>query len=186
MENSLDLVRLAQNGDTAAFAELVRTHNSMIHAQILRMMKDEQDTKDIVQLTWIKAWNKLDSFRFESAFSSWLYRVATFTALDAIRKKKSLRETSLDSFDQNFDSAPSVVASPNQIHNLESKELKEHFEKSIDKLPEMHREAIVLREIEGLSYAEIADRMKCKKGTVMSRIFNARKSLHHYMKEFLR
>ncbi len=186
MEEPLGLIRQSQEGDSAAFGELVKTYNSMIYGQIFRMVKDEQETEEIAQLTWIKVWNKIDSFRFESAFSSWLYRVATFTTLDAIRKRKARKEISLDSSEENSLPEPSVVASPDQIRNLERKEIREHFQKSLEMLPELHKETILLREIEGLSYAEIAKRMKCKTGTVMSRIFNARKSLQQYMKNFLK
>ncbi|MGY8693818.1 MAG: sigma-70 family RNA polymerase sigma factor, partial [Verrucomicrobiia bacterium] len=87
-------VEQAQNGDQKAFGELVKIHHSQIYGQILRMVRNSEDAKEITQLTWIKVWKKIDSFRFESAFSSWLYRVATFTALDAIRKRDSRRELS--------------------------------------------------------------------------------------------
>ena len=115
-------VELAQSGDQEAFGELVKLHHSQIYSQILRMVRNSEDAQEIAQLTWIKVWNKIDSFRFESAFSSWLYRVATFTALDAIRKRNSRRELSYENPEESGDaiqhSPISVVAPPEQIRNL--------------------------------------------------------------------
>ncbi len=187
MDDALDLVKRSQAGDQAAFKELVNLHNGQVFGQILRMVRDNEEAKEIAQQTWIKVWNKLGSFRFESAFSSWLYRVATFTALDAIRKRKSRKEVSLlsDDGDEIVVNEPSAVAPPDQIANMERQEIRERFMKALDSLPNHHKEALILRENEGLSYKEIARKMKCKTGTVMSRIFNARKAIQNQMKEFI-
>ena len=182
-------VELAQSGDQEAFGELVKLHHSQIYGQILRMVRNSEDAQEIAQLTWIKVWNKIDSFRFESAFSSWLYRVATFTALDAIRKRNSRRELSYENPEESGDaiqhSPISVVAPPEQIRNLENQEIRDRFKEALNKLPEHHRTALMLRETEGLSYKEIAQKTDCKTGTVMSRIFNARKAIQTDMKDFL-
>lgn len=184
---SNDLVARAQNGDQSAFEKLVEIHHGQVYGQILRMVRNPEDAKEITQLAWIKVWNKIDTFRFESAFSSWLYRLATFTALDAIRKRDSRRETNYDDLDETNSvvQSTSVIAPPEQVRNLERQEIKEHFLKALDKLPEHHKTALMLRENDGLSYKEIAKRTHCKTGTVMSRIFNARKAIQHYMKDFL-
>ncbi len=182
-----DLVAQAQNGDEAAFGELVEKHHSQVFGQILRMVRNTEDAKEIEQLTWIKVWKKIGTFRFESAFSSWIYRVATFTALDEIRKRDSRRESSFDDLEGAIieEDSTSVIAPPEQVRNLEHHELKELFIQALDKLPEHQKRALMLRENEGLSYKEIAQLTKCKTGTVMSRIFNARKTIQQYMKEFL-
>ncbi len=182
-----EIVIRAQGGDQTAFGELVSIHHSQVYGQILRMVRNSEDAKEIAQLAWIKVWNKIGTFRFESAFSSWLYRVATFTALDAIRKRDSRRELS---YENPEDSAPaaddaSVVAPPEQIRNLERQEIRERFAEALNKLPEHHKTALMLRENEGLTYKEIAEKTGCKTGTVMSRIFNARKAIQTHMKEFL-
>ena len=184
---SREFVMLAQNGDQAAFGKLVEMHHNQMYGQILRMVRNPEEAKEIAQIAWIKVWNKIGSFRHESAFSSWLYRVATFTALDAIRKRDSRREYSMD--DNDHDSLASqeasVVAPPEQIRSLERKEIKQRFLEALERLPEHHKTALLLRENEGLSYKEIAEKVNCKPGTVMSRIFNARKAIQSYMKEFL-
>lgn len=183
------LLERTQDGDQNAFGELVEIHHSQVYGQILRMVRNSEDAKDIAQLTWIKVWNKIGSFRFESAFSSWLYRVATFTALDAIRKRDSRRELSYENPEESNnpieDTSVSVVAPPEQIRNLERQEIRERFMEALNQLPEHHKTALMLRENEGLSYKEIAQKTACKTGTVMSRIFNARKALQSQMKEFL-
>lgn len=185
---SHELVAQAQNGDQQAFGKLVELHHSHVYGQILRMVRNPEDAKEIAQLAWIKAWRKIDTFRFESAFSSWLYRVATFTALDAIRKRDSRKEVSMDDDDHSYsdEQSSSVVAPPEQIRNLERKEIKARFLAALEELPEHHKTALMLRENEGLSYKEIARKTNCKPGTVMSRIFNARKAIQSHMKEFLK
>ncbi|MBN12619.1 MAG: hypothetical protein CMI17_06400 [Opitutaceae bacterium] len=182
-----DLVARAQNGDQAAFGELVELNHSRVFGQILRMVRNTEDAKDITQLAWIKAWKKIGTFRFESAFSSWIYRVATFTALDAIRKRDSRRETNIDYLEEAniAGGSTSVIAPPEQVRNLNRQEIREQFLKALNRLPEHHKTALILREIDGLTYKEIAAKTNCKTGTVMSRIFNARNAIQIYMKEFL-
>ncbi len=182
-----DLVARAQNGDQAAFGELVELNHNRVFGQILRMVRNTEDAKDITQLAWIKAWKKIGTFRFESAFSSWIYRVATFTALDAIRKRDSRRETNIDDLEEAniAGDSTSVIAPPEQVRNLDRQEIREQFLKALNRLPEHHKTALILREIDGLTYKEIAARTNCKTGTVMSRIFNARNAIQIYMKEFL-
>jgi RNA polymerase sigma-70 factor, ECF subfamily len=184
-----ELLERAQGGDQKAFGELVQLHHSQVYGQILRMVRNSEDAKEIAHLAWIKVWNKIDTFRFESAFSSWLYRVASFTALDAIRKRNSRRELSYENPEDSSytmeDASISVVAPPEQIRNLERQEILDRFAEALDKLPEHHKTALMLRENEGLSYKEIALKTDCKTGTVMSRIFNARKAIQSYMKEFI-
>ena len=164
-------------------------YHGQVYGQILRMVRNAEDAKEIAQTAWIKVWNKIGSFRFESAFSSWLYRVATFAALDAIRKRDSRRELSYENPEESQevldDPSVSVVAPPEQVRMLERQEIRERFMQALEQLPEHHKTALILRENEGLSYKEIAAKTNCKEGTVMSRIFNARKAIQTYMKEFL-
>ncbi len=184
---SHDFVAQAQMGDQTAFGKLVELHHNQVYGQILRMVRNSEDAKEIAQLAWIKAWNKIGTFRFESAFSSWLYRIATFTALDEIRKRDSRRELNYEDAEETVfaNDETSVVAPPEQVRNLERKEIRERFTEALEKLPEHHKTALMLRENDCLSYKEIAERTQCKTGTVMSRIFNARKAIQSYMKEFL-
>jgi len=185
MDEPIDLIRRSQDGDQTAFGELVRLHHGQVYGQILRMVRNADDAQEIAQITWIKVWNKIGSFRFQSAFSSWLYRVASFTAL--IRKSRRRRETSIEKEPGAEISAEeaSEVAPPEQIRNLEGKEIQQRFLEALEFLPEPQRQALLLRERDGLTYKEIAQQMNCKAGTVMSRIFNARQAIQNHMKEFL-
>lgn len=187
MDEDSKLVALAQGGDKSAFNQLVERHYDKVYRQALGMVKKEEDAKDVAQLAWIKAWKKLATFKGDSAFTSWLYRITTFTAIDAIRKRKNRRETHADT--EYLDYATSIdtsaVASTNQIRILESKELQKRFQQAIEKLPESQKQTITLREIDELSYDQIADKMNCKIGTVMSRLFNARKNIQKQLADFL-
>lgn len=182
-ETDAALVERAKCGDTAAFNQLVTEHYDKVYGQALRMTKSEADAQDVAQLAWLKAWRKLPSFRGDSAFTSWLYRITTFTALDAIRKRKSRRETFAEPelLEIAAEAETSPIALPQQIRSLERKELQQRVTEAMDKLPEKLKRALQLREIEGLSYEEIAQQMDCKTGTVMSRLFNARKSVQKHL-----
>ncbi len=182
-----ELVAKAQGGDRSAFDQLVALHYDKVYGQALRMMKSTEEAKDVAQLAWIKAWRKLSTFRKESAFTTWIYRITTFTALDAIRKRDSRRESFVEQeFLENaahLESSP--VASAQQIRSLERKELLERIQNAMDQLPEKLKTALQLREIEGLSYEEIAQRTECKIGTVMSRLFNARKTVQKHLADLM-
>lgn len=151
------------------------------------MTKSEEDAKDVAQIAWIKVWKKLSSFRGESAFTSWVYRITTFTALDLIRKRNSTRETASEPeyLENAANSNASHIASPDQIRSLERKELQSRIEEALSKLPEKLGTALRLREIEGLTYEEISAKLHCKTGTVMSRIFNARKSIQKHLADLI-
>ncbi len=181
------LVSLALEGDKSAFNQLVTLHYDKVYGQALRMTKSQEDAKDVAQLTWIKVWKKLSTFKGESAFTSWVYRITTFTALDLIRKRNNSRETASESefLENAANSYASPVASPEQVRNLESQELKSRIDDALSKLPEKLSTALRLREIEGLTYEEIAQKLQCKTGTVMSRLFNARKTIQKHLADLV-
>lgn len=143
------------------------------------MLRSHDDAADVAQTAWIKAWQKIDTFRHDSAFSSWIYRITTFAALDAIRKRDRRRESAVeqDFLENVSDESPSPVAPPAQVRKIERKELRQQITSAIDTLPEKLKTVLYLREFDGLSYEEIAQKLNCKTGTVMSRLFNARKSI---------
>lgn len=186
-DNTDTLVELAQKGDTSAFNQLVGIHYDKVFGQALRMTRSEEDAKDVAQLTWIKVWNKLSSFRGDSAFTSWVYRITTFTALDLIRKRNNSRETATENefLEIAANNEASPIASPDQVRNLERKELQSRIDHAMAKLPEKLRAVLQLREIEGYSYEEIAQQLHCKTGTVMSRLFNARKTIQTYLADLI-
>jgi RNA polymerase sigma-70 factor (ECF subfamily) len=187
MNQESECIAKAQKGDQSAFGELVKTHHAYVFRVLYAIVRNEDEAKELSQLTWIKAWKNISSFKQSSAFTSWIYQIATRTALDHIRKAKRRGEIRyLDDWSEETEKpANTSFISSEPRSKLERKEIREQFNKVIAKLSPKHRTALMLREIEELSYGEIAKIMKCQTGTVMSRIFNARKSIQRYMKEFL-
>jgi RNA polymerase sigma-70 factor, ECF subfamily len=177
------LVARAQRGEVAAFEMLVVKYQRRIERLVSRMVRDSDLVFDIAQETFIRAWRALPKFRGESAFYTWLYRIAVNTAKKALLEKKRdplVLESALVSPDQGeepsrLESELSDGETPDAV--LASKEIAATVNAAIDALSEDLRQAIVLREIEGLSYEEIADVMNCPIGTVRSRIFRAREAI---------
>ncbi len=180
------LVEAAKGGDAGAFGELVKGYHVRVHGLLMGIVHNEDDARDLAQVAWVKAWKKLDTFKGAADFYTWLYRLVTFAGLDFLRKRKRQRETSLDERDEwigdaETTTAPSVISRPDRA--VQASEIESMFKEALVGLSPDQRTALVLREVEGLSYDEIAKVMKCRRGTVMSRIFYARKSIQEKLKE---
>jgi RNA polymerase sigma-70 factor, ECF subfamily len=177
------LVDRARRGEVAAFEMLVVKYQRRIERLIGRMVRDVDLVPDIAQETFIRAWRALPKFRGESAFYTWLYRIAVNTAKKALMEKKRdplvLESTLVSTEDSEEPSRIERELSDGETPEavLASKEIAATVNAAIDALSEDLRQAIVLREIEGLSYEEIADVMNCPIGTVRSRIFRAREAI---------
>ncbi|MDH4287936.1 MAG: RNA polymerase sigma factor RpoE [Aquincola sp.] len=177
------LVDRAKRGDKRAFEMLVVKYQRRIQRLIARMVRDEGLVEDVAQETFIRAYRALPQFRGDSAFYTWLYRIAVNTAKKLLverRRDPLVSESTLVSQDDGdetsrVESELSDGATPEAV--LASKEIAATVNAAIDGLSEDLRQAIVLREIEGLSYEEIADVMNCPIGTVRSRIFRAREAI---------
>jgi len=181
-----ELVRLAQQGKESAFDDLVKMYYDKVYRLAWNIVKNQEDAKEVAQQTWVKIWRKLDTFKGNSAFYTWVYRIATFTSWDLLRKKKRKAEVEyLDEMEAELQPDTSVLLpeAPRPDRAMAATEIRETFYKALDLLSEKHRTALVLREVEGLSYEEIAEVMDCRKGTVMSRIFNARRAMQEHLKE---
>ncbi len=180
------LVRKAQAGDEAAFGELMQAYHQRVYGILIGMVRQADDARDLSQLAWIKVWKKLDTFKGQADFYTWLYRVTTFVGLDFIRKRNRKREVDLldemqPDRDTDSDVAPSVLSRPDRV--AQQNEIRDVFDAALATLSPEHRTALMLREVEGLSYDEVAHVMKCRRGTVMSRIFYARKRIQEQLKE---
>ena len=179
------LVARVQKGDKSAFDLLVIKHQYKVHAIVSRYVKDFDEVNDVVQETFLKAYRALEAFRSESAFYTWLYRIAVNTSKNYLiaRNRRPL------SFD--IDLGDSEIAElSSQLQNLDSpdnilsrSELETVIDLTIKELPADLRNALMLREFEGLSYEQISDIMDCPVGTVRSRIFRAREALEEKIKE---
>ena len=178
------LVQRAQQGDNRAFEMLVIKYQRRIERLIARMVRDVDLVQDIAQESFIRAYRALPQFRGDSAFYTWLYRIAVNTAKKALgdlKRDPLVTESALaganDDDDETYrgERELSDGATPESV--LASKEIAETVNAAIEALSEDLRQAITLREIEGLSYEEIADVMNCPIGTVRSRIFRAREAI---------
>jgi RNA polymerase sigma-70 factor (ECF subfamily) len=174
------LVEAAQAGDKHAFELLVGKYQRRILRLISRLVRDAAEVEDVAQEAFIKAYRALPGFRGESAFYTWLYRIAINTAKNwlATRGRRAPTSTPNDVEEaETFDEATALreVDTPDSI--LLSKQVAEAVNRAVDRLPEDLRQSIVLREIEGMSYEEIAEAMNCPIGTVRSRIFRAREAI---------
>ena len=173
----LELVRAARAGDEGAFETLVRTHEKKIYNLCLRLCGNSDDAADAAQEAFVSAWRALPFFREESNFATWLYRLATNASIDLLRREKRHRApVSLDDEEQSVD-AVDESASPDELY--EKKELRAAVLRAMEGLSDEQRRILILRELQQLSYQEIAEIMDMELGTVKTRIHRARKNLRN-------
>jgi len=163
----------AQEGDADAFGHLFRRYHERTVRALLAMMGTEAEAREVAQQAWIKAWQKLERYNYQSAFYTWLHRIAVNTALDALRARQRNGQRSAPMED--IAAEPSREANPAQ--RVAAKERWGELLVALDQLPEEQRTALVLRELSGYTYQEIADTLDVKTGTVMSRLYAARQKL---------
>jgi len=184
--SDLSLVQLAQRGDTAAFDALVLRYQHKVVNLVMRYVRDPSEAEDIAQEAFIKAYRALPRFRGDSAFYTWIYRIAINTAKNYLAaRNRSPIEYDLDGPDGEV--APDMQARLRDAATPEAlaltDEIRSTVTAAIAQLPEDLRRAIVLRELEGKSYEEIAAEMNCPVGTVRSRIFRAREAIDTRLRE---
>jgi RNA polymerase sigma-70 factor (ECF subfamily) len=182
-EEDRGLIARAQAGDTAAFRQLVERHQRRAFAIALSLVRDENDARELVQDAFLRVFKSLNSFQGGSSFFTWLYRIITNLSIDLIRKPgrqlADLDDARLDTEDsQEADfSLLSRVEGADPLDVVRRREIAARLQTALDALPSYHRGVIVMREIEGLSYEEMATAMGVSKGTIMSRLFHARQKL---------
>jgi RNA polymerase sigma-70 factor, ECF subfamily len=170
----LELVRRSQAGDTEAFGQLITRYRSKIFATVYGMVCNEHDARDLAQEAFLKAWQSIHRFQGRSSFYTWLYRIAMNVTICSLRQKRGLEEGEL------HENIPSSLPSPGL--NCQRIEIGERVDSALAKLSSEHRAVIVLKELEGLQYHEIAAVLKISIGTVMSRLFYARKHLQSLLR----
>jgi RNA polymerase sigma-70 factor (ECF subfamily) len=186
--SELDLVRRCQAGDTEAFDELVTRYRTRVFGMIYNMVHNEQDAWDLAQDSFVKAWKSVKRFRGRSSFYTWIYRIVMNVSIDWLRKKQvkgagaefddavQLRE-----IDPASKTVPKADALP--YETMERTEIRARIENAIARLSPEHRAVILMKEIEEMQYHEIAEALGCSIGTVMSRLFYARKKLQNSLKD---
>jgi RNA polymerase sigma-70 factor (ECF subfamily) len=184
--SDLSLVRRVQRGDKGAFDALVLKYQHKLVKLVMRYVRNPAEAEDIAQEAFIKAYRALPQFRGDSAFYTWLYRIAINTAKNAVvSRDRSPIEYDLDrnSSDESYDMQARMKDPDTPEGLVLTDEIRSTVNAAIDALPEDLRTAIVLRELEGLSYDEIATAMDCPVGTVRSRIFRAREAIDKRLRE---
>jgi len=173
------LVRAAQKGDMGAFEELVARHRDKIYARALSMMRNEQEAIDLSQEAWVKGWQRLKQFQGESSFGTWMTRISIHLCLDQLRKQKRQRTESIEAMTEESGGVERhmPVLTVNPTAGLERQELRQRIDRALNQLSYEHRTVLVLHEFEEMEYKQIAKAMDCSIGTVMSRLFYARRKL---------
>jgi RNA polymerase sigma-70 factor (ECF subfamily) len=164
-----------------AYEELVHRHRDKLYARAYSMMRNEEEASDMAQEAFIKGWQRLEQFHGQASFSTWMTRITINLCLDLIRKKKRQRAESVERLEEDLGGVERQMDfgldMPVPWAGLERTELRKRIEKALGKLTEAHRTVIVLHEFERLEYKEIAKRLRISIGTVMSRLFYARRRM---------
>lgn len=182
-----ELVTRVQQGDKAAYDHLVRKYQHKIIQLVNRYVKDPSEAQDVSQEAFIKAYRALGNFRGDSAFYTWLYRIAINTAKNyLVSRSRRYSEYEVDVQDaEQYENTPQLKGQDTPEQLLLNDEIVDAIKAAIEKLPEDMRIAIMLREFEGMSYEEIAQTMSCPVGTVRSRIFRAREAIDNKLQPLL-
>ena len=184
----LDLVKEAQAGNTEAFDELVSRYRTRVFGMIYNMVHNEQDAWDLAQDSFLKAWKSIARFRGQSSFYTWIYRIVMNVTIDSLRKKQVRGggaefddAIQLKEIDPASRTVPHADALPHE--RMEQKEIRSRIDAAIAQLSPEHRAVILMKEIEDMQYHEIAESLGCSIGTVMSRLFYARKKLQNLLRD---
>ena len=182
------LVQWAKVGDMQAFEELVSRYRDRIYVRAYSIMRNETLAVDLSQNAWVKAWQRLEQFHGEASFPTWLSRIVTNLCLDELRRQKRARTDSIEAMEEATGPVENrmKLETVDPIEGLGREELRERIDAALAKLSDKHRTVIVLYEFEQLEYREIAVKMDTSIGTVMSRVFYARKRLAGLLKETLK
>src|SRR6476469_4255516 len=186
--SELDLVKRCQAGETEAFDELVTRYRTRVFGMIYNMVHSEQDAWDLDQESFLKSWKSIKRFRGQSSFYTWIYRIVMNVTIDWVRKKQV--KGSGAEFDdaiqvKDIDPASKTVPKPDSLpfERIQQSEIRSQIDKAIAQLSPEHRAVILMKEIEDMQYHEIAEALGWSIGTVMSRLFYARKKLQSLLKD---
>ena len=177
--DDLGLVNLARRGELAAFEELVARHRDKVYARAFSLTRNEDAAMDLSQEAWVRGWQRLAQFQGEAGFATWMTRIVINVCLDHLRKQKRQRTDSLEALAEENDGLepPVTVVTENPTAGLERAELRQVIDAALGQLSEEHRTVLVLHEFEDMEYKDIAQATGCSLGTVMSRLFYARRKM---------
>jgi len=186
--SELDLVKQCQAGNTEAFDQLVTRYRTRVFAMIYNMVHNEQDAWDLAQDSFVKAWKSIGRFRGRSSFYTWIYRIVMNVTIDWLRKKqvKGAGAEFNDAIQlKEIEPASRTVpkADPLPHERMDQSEIRARIDNAIAQISPEHRAVILMKEIEEMQYHEIAEALGCSIGTVMSRLFYARKKLQNLLRD---
>lgn len=189
--NDLELVERIQSGDQDAFKDLVEKYQRKVYSICYGMLKDSESSMDVSQEVFIKVYRYIGKFNRDSSFYTWLYRITVNMCIDHIRKNSRIKKVEYDdalSHDGEVEGEEHILPStlglhPDKVYGR--KELRQKMLEALETLSEKHRTILILREVEGLSYEEMADVLNISKGTVMSRLYHARRYFQEAIKDYL-
>jgi RNA polymerase sigma-70 factor (ECF subfamily) len=182
-EDDRALVRRAQQGEREAFATLVRRHQDRAFNLAYQMVRHREDALDVAQEAFARAYTSLPSFKGDATFGTWLHRIVVNLAIDSLRRRRRGGETPYDDWRGLPEEPDGELTAPDDPGMaLEAKQTRALLARGIAELPPAQRAALILREVEGLSYEEIARAVGCSPGTVMSRLFYGRRRLRQVLK----
>jgi RNA polymerase sigma-70 factor (ECF subfamily) len=181
--NEADLISRCQQGDQDALKELFNQYREKVYRIAYGVVRHREDALDIVQEVFVKLFRSIKNFKGKSHFYTYLYRMVMNTAIDHARKTGKQFISSLDE-EGSFEPSDELEKGPERI--LLQKELEERVKLAMDKLPAEQRAALIFRDVEGLSYQEMAEAMGCSIGTVMSRLHYGRKRMQELLKDYIR
>lgn len=191
--DDLTLVQRVQQGDQRAFKQLVERYQRKIYAVALGMLKDKEDARDVAQEAFVKVYRYMQHFKGDASFYTWLYRITVNICIDHMRRKGSSKgdeavefdeAVAMDTSEANLGALGSKLGTNPQKSALR-KELAEKIAQAFEQIPEAHRQILLLREVEGMSYEDLARVLKIPKGTVMSRLFHARLKMQKILGGYL-
>jgi len=188
-DDDLSLVQRAKDGETEAFRSLVVRYQRKVYAVALGIVKDADLAWDVAQDVFVRVHRSLDGFKGESSFFTWLFRIATHVSIDSVRKERVAQRDEVDELREAdlAEAGEGILATGlgnDPAETLLRRELAGKMAAALATLPEKHRTILVLREVEGLSYDELAERLGIHKGTVMSRLFHARKKMQAALRSY--
>lgn len=173
-----ELVRASQRRRTEPYEELVFRHRDKIYARAYSMLRNENEAEDLAQEAWVKGWQRLKQFNRDAKFMTWMTRIVINLCLDHLRKRQRQATDSLEQIEEEGGIERRMpVETFNPTERIEREELRAEIDRAMQKMSHEHRTVLLLHEFDGLAYQEIAKAMQCSIGTVMSRLFYARRRL---------
>lgn len=189
-ESDAELVARAQQGDTRAFDQLVRKYTPKLYGLVYNMTSNREDTADLLQDIFAKAYRSLQRFMGKSSFYTWIYSISVNMTLNFLKKRGRYTKVSLDDVDTGIQNDPVFIevttAAKNTLREVNIHELQKRLNEAMMKLSQDHRTVVTLYDVQGLQHAEISQILGVSEGTVRSRLFYAHRQLQNYLEDFVK